>query len=179
MWAIFSFARSADCPSCGSASVRRSRRNGIVEFLLHRFFFISPYRWGVLPAILPHPPLRAPPGFHRAQARPLIRRRIGLFPELASKCGYRVPGSSDMPLMTPASEWRTTYGHPSNVRSVLRACRWKSPVRRKDCVNLILEQLKNCSTAGTLLGKIGPLSSPISATLGMRFAAIPALQKSD
>jgi hypothetical protein len=32
------------CPKCGGKQIRRSRRNGIGETLLHLLFFTSPYR---------------------------------------------------------------------------------------------------------------------------------------
>ena len=41
---MFFFAKSADCPRCGSASIRRSRRKGLLEFLLHHLLRIAPYR---------------------------------------------------------------------------------------------------------------------------------------
>src|SRR5712692_7983535 len=54
------------------------------------------------------------------------------------------------------SECRTTYGHPPNVPPVLRACRSKSPVRRKEWGNLGLEQLKKRSNAGNVLMREQP-----------------------
>ncbi len=41
---MFSLARSPGCANCGSASIARSRRHGLIEFLLHYLLFISPYR---------------------------------------------------------------------------------------------------------------------------------------
>ncbi len=41
---MFFLAKSAGCPSCGSASIRRSRRKGLLEFLLHHLLRIDPYR---------------------------------------------------------------------------------------------------------------------------------------
>jgi hypothetical protein len=32
------------CPNCQSTSCHRSRRSGAVDFILHTFFFITPYR---------------------------------------------------------------------------------------------------------------------------------------
>jgi hypothetical protein len=32
------------CPECGSRSIHRSRRKGLVESILHHALFISPYR---------------------------------------------------------------------------------------------------------------------------------------
>src|SRR6267378_3230142 len=49
------------------------------------------------------------------------------------------------------SECRTTYGHPPNVPCVPRACRSKSLGRHKEWVNFVSAQLKNRSTAVTLL----------------------------
>jgi len=34
----------AVCPDCQSKSLQRSRRKGCVEWFLHYFLFISPYR---------------------------------------------------------------------------------------------------------------------------------------
>jgi hypothetical protein len=36
--------KSHVCPNCQSTSCHRSRRNGAVEFFLHHFFFVTPYR---------------------------------------------------------------------------------------------------------------------------------------
>ena len=36
--------KSHVCPNCQSASYHRSRRRGAVDFILHHFFFITPYR---------------------------------------------------------------------------------------------------------------------------------------
>ncbi len=36
--------RSVHCPNCQGEKVRRSRRKGIGESLLHRLLFMSPYR---------------------------------------------------------------------------------------------------------------------------------------
>jgi len=41
---VFSLVRSAVCPSCGTASTRRSRRKALLELLLHGPFSINPYR---------------------------------------------------------------------------------------------------------------------------------------
>ena len=41
---MFRLGKSANCPNCESASIRRSRRNGPVEYVLHTLLFISPYR---------------------------------------------------------------------------------------------------------------------------------------
>ena len=41
---MFSLVRSPVCPSCGTSSIRRSRRKGLLEFLLHQLLSISPYR---------------------------------------------------------------------------------------------------------------------------------------
>jgi len=41
---MFSLRRPSRCPNCGSTSIRRSRRKGLLEFLLHRLFSINPYR---------------------------------------------------------------------------------------------------------------------------------------
>jgi hypothetical protein len=32
------------CPYCESRNIRRSRREGLVEFVIHWVFFLSPYR---------------------------------------------------------------------------------------------------------------------------------------
>jgi hypothetical protein len=34
------------CPNCGAKKVRRSRRRGLGEALLHVLFFVSPFRCG-------------------------------------------------------------------------------------------------------------------------------------
>src|SRR5260370_1159760 len=46
MWAMFSLVRSSGCPNCGSgsASLYRSKRHGVAEFLLHHLLHITPYR---------------------------------------------------------------------------------------------------------------------------------------
>jgi transposase-like protein len=36
--------KSSLCPQCASASIRRSRKSGILEQVLHSVLFISPYR---------------------------------------------------------------------------------------------------------------------------------------
>jgi transposase-like protein len=36
--------KSSLCPQCASASIRRSRKNGLLERILHSALFISPYR---------------------------------------------------------------------------------------------------------------------------------------
>lgn len=41
---MFSLVRSPVSLSCGTASIRRSRRKGLLEFPLHQLFSISPYR---------------------------------------------------------------------------------------------------------------------------------------
>jgi hypothetical protein len=38
------FHKSSLCPQCASASIRRSRRNGLLERVLHNVLFVSPYR---------------------------------------------------------------------------------------------------------------------------------------
>src|SRR5258708_27855784 len=58
------------------------------------------------------------------------------------------------------SECRTTCGHPLNVPSALRACHSKSSVLLKDWANLASAQLKNRSTAGTLLVRERPSRPP-------------------
>jgi hypothetical protein len=37
-------AQPPHCPNCGDSTIYRSKRNGPMEFVLHRVFFISPYR---------------------------------------------------------------------------------------------------------------------------------------
>jgi hypothetical protein len=37
-------SKSSFCPNCASAAIRRSRRQGFLEQVLHRVLFISPYR---------------------------------------------------------------------------------------------------------------------------------------
>jgi len=41
---MFPPSKSHNCPECGSASIHRSRRRGPGEHILHKLFFISPYR---------------------------------------------------------------------------------------------------------------------------------------
>jgi len=41
---MFSLTRSSGCPNCGSASLYRSKRHGVGEFLLHHLLRITPYR---------------------------------------------------------------------------------------------------------------------------------------
>jgi hypothetical protein len=36
--------KSSLCPNCASAAIRRSRRKGFLEQMLHAVLFISPYR---------------------------------------------------------------------------------------------------------------------------------------
>src|ERR1700674_2256532 len=73
---------------------------------------------------------------------------------------WAMQSSSSRPSTTSLSnswsECRTTYGHPPNVPCVPRACRSKSSVRRKKWVKLVSAQLKNDSTAGTLLVRERP-----------------------
>jgi hypothetical protein len=38
------FNRSFLCPSCASHSSHRSKRNGLLEQILHAVLFVSPYR---------------------------------------------------------------------------------------------------------------------------------------
>jgi len=40
------FRKSFNCPNCGSPSIYRSRRKGLLEHVLHNTLFISPYRCG-------------------------------------------------------------------------------------------------------------------------------------
>ena len=37
-------SRSAVCPGCGSASIHRSKRRGMLEHILHTILNTSPYR---------------------------------------------------------------------------------------------------------------------------------------
>jgi len=41
---MFSLTKSPNCPRCGSASTHRSRRRSLYEHILHKLFFISPFR---------------------------------------------------------------------------------------------------------------------------------------
>jgi len=41
---IFEGTHPGRCPECGSGSIHRSRRKGLVESILHHALFISPYR---------------------------------------------------------------------------------------------------------------------------------------
>jgi len=43
---MFSLVRFSGCPNCGSgsASLYRSKRHGVGEFLLHHLLHITPYR---------------------------------------------------------------------------------------------------------------------------------------
>ncbi len=41
---MFSLTKSPNCPDCGSASIHRSRRKGLGEHILHKLFFITPFR---------------------------------------------------------------------------------------------------------------------------------------
>jgi transposase-like protein len=38
--------KSSVCPRCASPAIRRSRRKGLLEHVLHSALFISPYRCG-------------------------------------------------------------------------------------------------------------------------------------
>src|SRR6267143_1989645 len=80
---------------------------------------------------------------------PLVR-----FSRLAMQSPSSRPSTTS--LSNSLSECRTTYGHPPNVPCVPRACRSKSLGRRKKWVKLVSAQLKNRSTAGTLLVRERP-----------------------
>jgi hypothetical protein len=36
--------KSSLCPNCGSAATTRSRKNGLLEQILHSVFFLTPFR---------------------------------------------------------------------------------------------------------------------------------------
>jgi hypothetical protein len=40
------FRKSYNCPSCGSPSIYKSRRKGLLEHVIYKAIFISPYRCG-------------------------------------------------------------------------------------------------------------------------------------